>query len=93
MIKNQTFVGAFCGIMTGICWGLSGVFGQFLFQTKEIDSTWLVPIRLLTSGFLLFTYVFFTNRKELFSLAKNKKDFFQTIISGIFGTMLFQATF
>ena len=93
MIKNQTFVGAFCGIMTGICLGLSGVFGQFLFQTKGIDSTWLVPIRLLTSGLLLFVYVFFTNREELFTLAKNKRDFIQTIIAGIFGTMLFQATF
>ena len=93
MLKNQTLFGAFCGIMTGICWGLSGVFGQFLFQTKGVDTTWLVPIRLLTSGLLLFTYVFFTNKEELFALAKNKRDFIQTIIAGIFGTMLFQATF
>ena len=92
-MKKQLLIGSLCGIMTGICWGVSGVFGQFLFETRGIQTTWLVPIRLLTSGILLFSYMLFKNREELLSLPRQKKDFLQTIISGIFGTMLFQATF
>ena len=78
-MNNKTITGALCGMMTGICWGLSGVFGQFLFQTKGIETTWLVPIRLLTSGIILFTYLFFTNREELLALVRNKRDFIQPL--------------
>ena len=67
-MKKQLLIGSLCGIMTGICWGVSGVFGQFLFETRGIQTTWLVPIRLLTSGILLFSYMLFKNREELLSL-------------------------
>ena len=92
-MNKKNLIGSFCGIMTGVCWGVSGVFGQFLFETRGIQTQWLVPIRLLTSGILLFAYLLFTRREELLSLPKNKKDFTQTIIAGVFGTMVFQATF
>lgn len=92
-MKKQLYFGIFCGIMTGICWGVSGVFGQFLFETRDVQTAWLVPIRLLSSGILLFIYQYFTNREELLALPKHKKDFFQTIIAGVFGTMMFQYTF
>ena len=93
MNKKQIYFGSFCGIMTGICWGVSGVFGQFLFETRDVQTAWLVPIRLLSSGILLFIFQFFKNREELLSLPKQKKDFIQTIVAGIFGTMMFQYTF
>lgn len=92
-MKNRTYIGNFYGLMTGICWGVSGVFGQFLFETRDVQTAWLVPIRLLSSGILLFLYQFFSNREELLSLPRQKKDFLQTIVSGIFGAMMFQATF
>lgn len=92
-MKKQTYIGSICGLMTGICWGVSGCFGQFLFETRDVQTAWLVPIRLLSSGILLFLYQFFTNREELLSLPKKKKDFLQTIVAGIFGTMMFQFTF
>ena len=79
--------------MTGICWAMAGVFGQYLFQNKNIEATWLVSIRHLAAGILLLVYTFFTNRKELFSLITNARDLLQSILSGIFGTLLFQGTF
>ena len=93
MFKNQSVFGAFCGLMTGICWGVSGVFGQFLFETRGIETTWLVPIRLTTAGILMLIYLFATKREETIALMKNKRDFLQTILAGVFGTLMFQFTF
>ena len=39
-----------CG---GMCWGLSGCFGQYLFQEKGITAEWLVTMRLFCAGLLL----------------------------------------
>lgn len=93
MLKKHAVIGAFCGLMTGICWGVSGVFGQFLFETRHIQTSWLVPVRLLTSGIVLLIYLFISKRKDVIRLCTNKKDFIQTILAGICGTMMFQLTF
>lgn len=93
MNKKQKLWGSFCGIMTGICWGVSGVFGQFLFETRDVQSYWLVPIRMLSAGILLLIYVFITNRSEAMKLARNKRDFIQAILTGVCGTMMFQLSF
>ena len=93
MGKNQSVFGAFCGLMTGICWGVSGVFGQFLFETRGVETSWLVPIRLTSAGILLLTYLFITKREEVLKLCRNRRDFIQTILAGVCGTMMFQLTF
>lgn len=93
MFKNKSGFGAVCGLMTGICWGVSGVFGQFLFETRGIETAWLVPIRLTTAGVLLLIYLFCTNRQEMIHLMNNRRNFIQTIIAGVCGTMMFQLTF
>ncbi len=93
MTKNQAVSGAFCGLMTGICWGVSGVFGQFIFETRGVETSWLVPVRLTSSGILMILYLFLTKREEMVRLCKNRRDFIQTILAGIFGTMMFQLTF
>ena len=90
---NSKLFGSFCGVMTGICWGVSGVWGQFLFETRGIDSKWLVPIRIFSAGIMLLIYMSFKNRKEVFGILKNKRDLFQAILNGIFGTMMFQLSF
>lgn len=93
MNKKERLFGSFCGVMTGICWGVSGVFGQFLFETRNIQTSWLVPIRLMTAGILLLIYLTITNRAEVIRLCKNRRDFIQTILAGVCGTMMFQLTF
>lgn len=92
-MKNKKILGTLSGIMTGICWSMSGVFAQFLFENKGVQANWLIPIRLVTAGLILSTYMLFTNRAQFLAIAKNRKDFLQTIIAGVFGTMLFQSTF
>ena len=93
MERKRSVFGAFCGLMTGICWGVSGVFGQFLFETRGIETSWLVPIRLTSAGILLLIYLFLSRRDEMMNLCRNKRDFIQTILAGVCGTMMFQLTF
>ena len=49
------------------CWGISGCMGQYLFTRDGMDSTWLVPIRLLLAGLLLCGFYFVKDRKQLFA--------------------------
>ena len=90
---NKNILGIICGLMTGICWGVSGVFGQFLFETRNIETTWLVPIRLTTAGILLCIWSLIKNREETVRLIKSGRDLLQTIATGVLGTMMFQLTF
>jgi len=91
--SKRSGFGIFCGIMTGVCWGVSGVFGQFLFENYGITENWLVPIRLTTAGIVLLIYLFIKERADLVRLTRNKKDLAWTAVAGILGTMMFQLTF
>ena len=91
--RNITSKGIICGILTGICWGVSGVFGQFLFENYGIETYWLVPVRLTVSGALLVAWILVKDREETFKLIRNKKDLLWTVAAGVFGTMMFQLTF
>lgn len=58
----------------GMCWGLSGSMGQFLFQHEGMDSRWLVPIRLFLAGVILFIFCFVKHRKPLFQIWTKRRD-------------------
>lgn len=93
-MNRQDLVGYLSGFMTGVLWAISGVFGQFLFEQRGIVPAWLVPIRLLSSGVLLFSYLLLTGkREELLTLPKRRRDFLHVIAAGVFGTMPAQAAF
>ena len=48
--------GALLTMFGGMCWGVSGCVGQYLFTRQGMDSTWLVPIRLFLAGVILCIY-------------------------------------
>ncbi|MCR4955473.1 MAG: DMT family transporter [Lachnospiraceae bacterium] len=95
MGKKDRIFGSFCAIMTGVCWGVSGVFGQFLFETRGVTSLWLVPIRMFSAGLFLLCYSFLTpsGRPQAVALFHNKRDLLQSILAGVLGTMMFQLSF
>ena len=66
--------GAFLTMGGAACWGISGCMGQYLFTRENMDSTWLVPIRLLLAGLLLCGYYFIKDRKQLFAPWNWKAD-------------------
>ena len=61
-------VGALLAAAGGVCWGLSGSMGQYLFQYQGMDSRWLVPYRLGIAGILMFVYCLFRHREKLFGV-------------------------
>lgn len=89
-MKKRTGNGIFCGMMTGICWAVSGVFSQYLFTNTDMQSGWFVAVRMLAAGVFMLFLTMMLNRKEMLLLLKNKRDLLQCSLSGIFGTMLFQ---
>lgn len=68
------------------CWGVSGCMGQYLFTREEMDSTWLVPIRLFLAGLILCGFFFIKDRKTLFdpwNVRKNPRNAIDLLVYGI----------
>lgn len=92
-MKDKTFLGTFLTIIGGILWGISGVCGQFLFQNKEVTASWLVPIRLVTAGFLLLCYYFIRDKEKALDIWRTKRNRTDIIIYGLAGMMLCQYSY
>lgn len=89
-MKNKLLFGSFCGVMTGVCWGVSAVFGQFLFGDRAVTPQWLVSIRLLFAGIVLCTFSLLKNRDTFLQLIKTPKHLIHAACAGVLGTMTFQ---
>lgn len=53
---NRQVKGALLTAGGGICWGISGSMGQFLFSKEGMDARWLTPVRLGGSALILLLY-------------------------------------
>ena len=91
--KKGTIIGTFLTIAGGILWGISGVCGQFLFQSKDVTASWLVPLRLVTAGFLLLCYYLIRDKGKAFDIWKIKRNRIDIIIYGLAGMMLCQYSY
>ena len=91
--KKGTIIGTFLTIAGGILWGISGVCGQFLFQSKDVTASWLVPLRLMTAGFLLLCYYLIRDKGKAFDIWKTKRNRIDIIIYGLAGMMLCQYSY
>ena len=93
-MERKTFIlGAFIELLPGVLWGLSGVFGQYLFQQRGISAEWLVTTRLLISGSLMLIISFAGSREKTLAIFKDKKDTRRLVIFAIFGLMAVQLTY
>ena len=92
-MKKETIIGTFLTLAGGILWGISGVCGQFLFQNKDVTASWLVPLRLVTAGFLLLCYYVIRDKGKTFDIWKTKRNRIDIIIYGLAGMMLCQYSY
>jgi drug/metabolite transporter (DMT)-like permease len=83
-------VGAFMATLGGICWGISGSIGQYLFTVQGMDSKWLVPIRLGCAGIILLLFSAFRYGKGIFDPWRNKAERLELVIYGLLGVSLCQ---
>ncbi|MEY8353743.1 DMT family transporter [Lachnospiraceae bacterium 54-53] len=91
--KRSLRKGCILTLFGGILWGLSGTCGQYLLQVKGLTSDWLVPVRLLTAGFLLLLVCWFKDGREIFALWKVPGDVRDIIIFGIVGMSMCQYSY
>lgn len=91
--QKTFFVGAALALIPGVLWGLSGVFGQHLFQHYDINAEWLVTVRLLVSGVLMVCWSFLRIGKNTLSVFSNRGDLLKLLIFAIFGVMAVQLTY
>ena len=91
-LQKSLLIGYVLAISGGIFWAVGGSCGQYLFEHYGISSDWLVPIRLNCSGILLLL-IGLVRKQKLFEIWHDKRDIFDLIIFGLFGSALCQFAF
>ena len=82
--------GALMAAGGGICWGISGTMGQYLFTHEAMQTTWLIPIRLALAGLLLFAYWLVKDRKLLFAPWRQRGSAVMLVLYGVLGVSMSQ---
>ena len=91
--KENRTAGILITLSGGACWGLSGCFGQYLFQEKGITAEWLVTWRLTLAGLLLMTLGFLMTKRKMGAVWKNAVDRKRLLIFAIGGMLTCQYTY
>ncbi len=91
--KNRKILGIIYTLLGGLAWGFSACFGQYLFEHVEIQTDWLITIRLLVAGGLFTAISVCSRGKKTFEIFKNKHDTFMLVMFGLLGMMMCQYTF
>lgn len=83
---NRQAKGALLSTLGGICWGLSGSVGQYLFDVEGMDARYLTPIRLGGAGILLLVYCMIRyGASFVFAPWKGRRDRRDLLIYGLLG--------
>ncbi|MBQ9091445.1 MAG: EamA family transporter [Anaerotignum sp.] len=91
--KENRTAGIWITLCGGMCWGLSGCFGQYLFQEKGITAEWLVTMRLFCAGLLLIVLGLFLTKKRMGAVWKHPVDKKRLMIFSIGGMLTCQYTY
>lgn len=93
MTSNIKFKGFLLALSSAVMWGVSGTCVQFLFQHRQINTEWLVTVRLLVSGFLLLCFAQSQKEISIWTIWKNKKDGLSILMFSIIGMLAVQYTY
>ena len=89
-LAQENLLGILLTSLGAMCWGLSGSMGQFLFQHEQMDSRWLVPIRLGGAGIVMLLFLLFKYGKQVLSPWKDRTERWELFIYSILGVSLCQ---
>lgn len=90
---NPKLKGYILTVIGAISWGFSGTCGQYLMNIKHVESAFVANIRLLSAGLILILISILKDRKNTFTIFKNKKDRITLIIFGLFGMLANQFSY
>ena len=91
--KENRTAGILITLSGGACWGLSGCFGQYLFQEKGITAEWLVTMRLVFAGLLLVVLGLILTKKKMGDVWKHPVDKKRLLLFSIGGMLTCQYTY
>lgn len=80
-------------ILAAALWGLSGTFGQFLFDKRAMNVEWLITVRLLISGSCLLLFARYGEKQDILLIWKSRKHIIQLMIFGVAGMLGVQYTY
>lgn len=93
MKMNNYVKGVILTFLGAICWGISGVLGEYLLNVSKIDSLWVISNRLFYSGLFMILFLYFKQHKEIFNVFKSKTDIFRLVNFAFLGLVICQATY
>lgn len=91
-MQNRS-VGIWLAIIGSFFWGAAGTVAQFLFNNYSLSPQWLVGVRLLTSGFLLLTFVLFIKKEPILNIWQHKNSVMLLLAFSFLGMLPSQFTY
>nr|WP_326184482.1 EamA family transporter [uncultured Oscillibacter sp.] len=88
--KRRSLRGMVCTTVGGVCWGVSGTCGQYLFSRYGVGPLWLTCVRLLAGGALLTLLALPRHGTAILGIFKSRRDALQLVCYGVFGLLLCQ---
>lgn len=92
MTASNTFKGFVLAIIAATLWGVSGTFGQFLFEQRHINVEWLIVVRMLSAGILFLLFCMLKN-EDIKVIWKDKTDIGHLLIFSTLGMLAVQYTY
>ena len=86
-------LGYVLAISGGVLWAVAGACGQALFRNNTVTAAWVVPIRLILSGFLFLLLARFSLGKAVWSVWKDPKTVVRLLLFAVCGFAASQYTF
>lgn len=92
-MKRYEVVGILLTLLGAVLWGVSGTAVQFLGNERHMNLEWLVTSRLILAGLLTVLYSWIRQGGATFAVFRNRRDFMQMVIFGVFGMAMCQYTY
>ncbi|APU97579.1 EamA family transporter [Sphingobacterium sp. B29] len=92
-MKNHVLKGFLLAFGAAILWGVSGTFGQFLFQKRAVNVEWLITVRMLVTGIVLLLLAGIHKKNEIWQIWRHRKDSLALFLFSIFGVLAVQYTY
>lgn len=92
MDSADKYKGMAMALTAALLWGVSGTCAQFLFQHRQINTEWLVTVRLLSAGLILLLFSV-TQKQRIFDIWKNVNDARAIVLFSLPGMLAVQYTY
>lgn len=90
--QKNIFKGTIYSLLSGLIWGICGIFGEYFFSHYQVSSGWITSMRLLVAGSFVIILSSLKLRSQLFDIWRNRNNYLPFLayaILGIFSVQFF----